>query len=50
MSYFENLTSLLQIEREEDRNQYKQLTESTSVSERRANGLRGILWQFEVQS
>jgi hypothetical protein len=39
MSYFENLTSLLQIEREEDRTQYKQLTESTSVSERRANGL-----------
>lgn len=38
MSYFENLTSLLQIEREEDRAQHRQLTESTSVSERRANG------------
>ncbi|MVM40973.1 AAA family ATPase [Spirosoma sp. HMF3257] len=39
MDYFKNLLDLLKIEREEDRNQYRKLTETTSVAERRANGL-----------
>jgi ATP-dependent RNA/DNA helicase IGHMBP2 len=39
MDYFKNLLDLLKIERNEDREQYKRLTESSSVSERRANGL-----------
>jgi ATP-dependent RNA/DNA helicase IGHMBP2 len=39
MDYFKKLLDLLKIERNEDREQYKRLTESSSVSERRANGL-----------
>ncbi|MEA5459438.1 AAA domain-containing protein [Arcicella sp. LKC2W] len=39
MDYFKNLLDLLKIERNEDREQYKRLTESSSVAERRANGL-----------
>lgn len=39
MDYFKKLLELLKIEREEDYNQYRKLTEQTSVSERRANGL-----------
>ncbi|MFC5410993.1 AAA domain-containing protein [Larkinella bovis] len=39
MDYFKQLLELLKIEREEDRNQYRKLTETTSVAERRANGL-----------
>lgn len=39
MSYFKNLLDLLKVEREEDRRQYRQLTETTSIAERRANGL-----------
>ncbi|RYD36294.1 MAG: IGHMBP2 family helicase, partial [Verrucomicrobiaceae bacterium] len=39
MDYFKKLQELLKIEREEDRYQYQQLTQSTSVAERRANGL-----------
>ncbi|PQJ09728.1 IGHMBP2 family helicase [Flavipsychrobacter stenotrophus] len=39
MDYFKNLLNLLKLEREEDRNAYKQLTERSSVAERRANGL-----------
>jgi ATP-dependent RNA/DNA helicase IGHMBP2 len=39
MDYFKNLLDLLKIERAEDREQYKKLTESSSVAERRANGL-----------
>ena len=39
MDYFKNLLDLLKIEREEDRNQYRKLTESASVADRRANGL-----------
>ena len=39
MDYFKNLLDLLNIEREEDRAQYRRLTETTSVAERRANGL-----------
>lgn len=39
MDYFKNLLDLLKVEREEDRNQYRKLTETTSVAERRANGL-----------
>lgn len=39
MDYFKNLLQLLKIERDEDRAQYRRLTESTSVVERRANGL-----------
>ena len=39
MDYFKKLLDLLKIEREEDRSQYQKLTESTSVSERRASGL-----------
>lgn len=39
MDYFKRLLELLKIEREEDHNQYRKLTEQTSVAERRANGL-----------
>lgn len=39
MDYFKNLLDLLKTEREEDRNQYRKQTESTTVAERRANGL-----------
>ncbi|GAB4054223.1 AAA domain-containing protein [Spirosoma litoris] len=39
MDYFKNLLDLLKVEREEDRAQYRKLTETTSVAERRANGL-----------
>ena len=39
MDYFKKLLDLLKIEREEDRQSYLRITESTSVSERRANGL-----------
>ena len=39
MDYFIKLLNLLKIERNEDREQYKRLTESSSVSDRRANGL-----------
>ncbi|MGA0555764.1 AAA domain-containing protein [Larkinella sp. VNQ87] len=39
MDYFKQLLSLLKIEREEDRLQYRRLTEATSIAERRANGL-----------
>ncbi|MBO0947590.1 AAA domain-containing protein [Fibrella forsythiae] len=39
MDYFKKLQELLKLEREEDRYQYQQLTQSTSVAERRANGL-----------
>ncbi|PSL46519.1 putative DNA helicase [Chitinophaga niastensis] len=39
MEYFKKLLDLLKTEREEDRKSYQQLTESSSVSERRANGL-----------
>ena len=39
MDYFKKLIELLKIEREEDRQSYLRLTESTSVSERRASGI-----------
>ncbi|NEU70152.1 AAA family ATPase [Spirosoma agri] len=39
MDYFKQLLDLLKTEREEDRNQYRKLTETTSITERRANGL-----------
>ncbi|GGB93072.1 IGHMBP2 family helicase [Dyadobacter sediminis] len=39
MDYFKKLSDLLKTEREEDRQSYLRLTETTSVSERRANGL-----------
>ncbi len=39
MDYFKNLLNLLKIERDEDRSQYRKLTETTSITERRANGL-----------
>lgn len=39
MDYFKKLSDLLKTEREEDRQLYLRLTETTSVSERRANGL-----------
>lgn len=39
MDYFKDLLELLQLEREEDRLQYRQLTEKSTVSERRGNGL-----------
>lgn len=39
MEYFKKLLDLLQTEKEEDQNAYLKLTESTSVAERRANGL-----------
>ena len=39
MNYFKKLLDLLKTEREEDHNQYRKLTEQSSVAERRANGL-----------
>ncbi|MEP6610836.1 MAG: AAA domain-containing protein [Mucilaginibacter sp.] len=39
MPYFKKLLDLLKIEREEDRNSYLKLTETSSVADRRANGL-----------
>ncbi len=39
MDYFKKLLDLLKIERAEDREQYKKLTESSSVADRRVNGL-----------
>ena len=39
MDYFKKLLELLKVEWEEDHHQYRKLTEQTSVSERRANGL-----------
>jgi len=39
MEYFKKLLDLLKTEREEDQNAYLKLTESSSVAERRANGL-----------
>lgn len=39
MEYFKKLLELLKIEREEDLRSYLQLTESSSVASRRANGL-----------
>ncbi len=39
MNYFKKLLDLVKTEREEDRNQYTILTEATSISERRSNGL-----------
>lgn len=39
MEYFKKLLDLLKIEREEDLRSYLKLTESSSVAERRANGL-----------
>ncbi len=39
MDYFKKLLNLLKTERDESLNQYIQLTEKSSVSERRANGL-----------
>lgn len=39
MDYFKNLLDLLRVEREEDRTQYRKLTETTSVADRRAAGL-----------
>ncbi len=39
MDYFDKLLGLLKIEREEDLQSYRKLTESSSASERRANGL-----------
>ena len=39
MDYFKKLLGLLKIEREEDRQSYLQLTQSSSISTRRENGL-----------
>ena len=39
MDYFKKLLELLNIERAEDRLQYQKLTENSSVTDRRANGL-----------
>src|SRR4051812_27742989 len=39
MDYFKRLQALLKIEKEEDRRTYKELTEHTPVTERRAAGL-----------
>ncbi|MBC8151944.1 MAG: AAA family ATPase [Bacteroidetes bacterium] len=39
MDYFKKLLDLLKTERDEDRKQYQTLTQSTSVADRRANGL-----------
>lgn len=39
MTYFDDQLDLLKIERAEDRAQYQKLTETTSIAERRANGL-----------
>jgi ATP-dependent RNA/DNA helicase IGHMBP2 len=39
MEYFKKLLDLLKMEREEDKESYRALTETSSVAERRANGL-----------
>jgi ATP-dependent RNA/DNA helicase IGHMBP2 len=39
MDYFKRLSDLLKIERQEDKENYERLTQATSVTERRANGL-----------
>lgn len=39
MDYFKNLQDLLHLERMEDRKTFQQLSESTSVADRRANGI-----------
>jgi len=39
LDYFKKLLDLLKIEQEEDLQSYRKLTETTSASERRANGL-----------
>jgi len=39
MEYFKNLQRLLKLEREEDMRSYKSLTENTSASDRRSNGI-----------
>jgi ATP-dependent RNA/DNA helicase IGHMBP2 len=39
MDYFKNLTALLKIEREEDRQSYQELARSSSLTQRRADGL-----------
>lgn len=39
MDYFKNLLELLKTERAEDRLQYEKLTETSSITDRRANGL-----------
>lgn len=39
MNYFKNLLELLKTERAEDRLQYEKLTETSSITDRRANGL-----------
>ena len=39
MDYFKKLGDLLKMEREEDRSSYQQLTSTSSVPDRRANGL-----------
>ncbi|GAB4041157.1 AAA domain-containing protein [Spirosoma gilvum] len=39
MNYFDDLLDLLKIEQAEDRAQYQKLTETTSIADRRANGL-----------
>ncbi|MDB4918833.1 AAA domain-containing protein [Mucilaginibacter sp.] len=39
MPYFKKLLDLLKIERDEDRNSYLKLTETSSVADRRSNGL-----------
>lgn len=39
MDYFQRLLDLLKIEKEEDRRQYKQLTSTLSVQDRRENGM-----------
>ncbi len=39
MDYFKNLADLLKMEREEDRRSYEELTRSSSIVERRADGM-----------
>src|SRR5947207_137430 len=39
MEYFKKLLELLRIEREEDRRAYQELTQSSTVAQRRTNGL-----------
>ncbi len=39
MDYFKRLSELLQIEKEEDRKLYQELTEKMPVTQRRANGM-----------
>jgi superfamily I DNA and/or RNA helicase len=39
MEYFKKLLDLMKMEREEDRESYRQITETSSVADRRANGL-----------